>query len=80
MKTALHYCAENQRLDCAEQLLNTAPDLIDARDEDGYTPLHLAVISGNIILVRFLLSKGASLHCLDNERHSLVHWATGTYM
>ncbi|RZF43086.1 hypothetical protein LSTR_LSTR001264 [Laodelphax striatellus] len=76
LKTALHYCAENQKPDCAELLVSAAPDLVDARDEDGYTPLHLAVISGNIGFVRFLLGRGASLAALDNERHSVVHWAT----
>ena len=77
MKTALHYCAENAALACAHLITAAAPDLVDARDEDGYTPLHLAVIAGNRQLIKFLLDKNADVNCLDYERHSVVHWATG---
>jgi len=58
-------------------VLSAANDLVDARDEDGYTPIHLAVIAGNKPLIKFLLSKNADVNSLDNERHSVVHWATG---
>jgi hypothetical protein len=61
-------------------VLSAAHDLVDARDEDGYTPIHLAVIAGNKTLIKFLLSKNADVNSLDNERHSVVHWATGKLM
>lgn len=61
-------------------VLSAAHDLVDARDEDGYTPIHLAVIAGNKPLIKFLLSKNADVNSLDNERHSVVHWATGKLM
>jgi ankyrin repeat protein len=80
MKTALHYCAESSSLACADIVLSAAPDLVDARDEDGYTPIHLAVIAGNKPLIKFLLSKNADVNSLDYERHSVVHWATGKLM
>ncbi|KAJ9574723.1 hypothetical protein L9F63_008093, partial [Diploptera punctata] len=76
MKTALHYCAENASIACADIIIAAAPDLVDVRDEDGYTPLHLAVIAGNRQLIKFLLAKNADVNCLDYERHSVVHWAT----
>lgn len=77
MKTALHYCAENVGLSCAEIILNAAPEIIDVADEDGYTILHLAVIAGNVTLVNFLVSKLADINALDAEQHSVIHWATG---
>lgn len=80
LKTALHYCAESPSLTCADTVLSAAHDLVDARDEDGYTPIHLAVIAGNKTLIKFLLSKNADVNSLDNERHSVVHWATGKLM
>lgn len=52
-------------------------ELLDAADEDGYTALHLVVIAGNSALLRFLISRRADVNKLDNERHSIVHWATG---
>ena len=74
-KTALHYCAENQNTSCIEQILALEPNLLDKGDNEGYTPLHLAVISGNKIIIKFLLSKGANIDALDIEKHSAIHWA-----
>lgn len=56
-----------------------APELIDSRDEDGFTPLHLAVIAGNMPLVTFLLANNADVNAVDNEKHTVVHWATGEF-
>ena len=76
-QNALHYCAENQNLNCIEQIIEADPDLLNQTDEEGYTPLHLAVISGNSSIVKFLISKGADVNAVDNEKHSAIHWATG---
>lgn len=74
---ALHFCAESGNLSCLDQILAADPTLKNAQDEEGYTPLHLAVINGNKDVVRKLITFGADLNCLDYENHSLVHWATG---
>ncbi len=76
-QNALHYCAENQNLNCIEQIIAADPALLNQTDEEGYTPLHLAVISGNSSIVKFLIGKGADVNAVDNEKHSAVHWATG---
>lgn len=79
-KTALHYCTTSGHI-CAAQaadlMVMAAPDLVDSRDEDGFTPLHLAVISGNLQLITFLLANNANVYAVDNEKHTVVHWATG---
>lgn len=83
LKTALHYCAgggvqaAGAHAQCADLLVMQAPELVESRDEDGFTPLHLAVIAGNVQLVQFLIASGADVNALDSERHSVVHWATG---
>lgn len=64
----------------ADLLVMAAPDLVDGRDEDGFTPLHLAVIAGNMQLVTFLLANKADINAVDNEKHTVVHWATGLYI
>jgi len=76
-KVALHFCAESGSVSCFDEVLAAEPFLINAQDEEGYTPLHLAVINGSKDIVRKLIAAGADINCLDNERHSLVHWATG---
>lgn len=75
-KTAMHYCAENTVPDVAQLLTKANAELVNQADEEGYTPLHLAVIAGNRIMIRYLLDHGAEVNLLDNERHSVIHWAT----
>ncbi len=82
-KHAVHYCAENQQTLCIEQLVSAAaaantggPAVLDLHDKaDGHTVLHLAVICGNLAMVKYLLQAGADVDALDNEEHSAVHWA-----
>ena len=76
-KSAAHYCADNSTVHCINQILGKCPTLLNEKDDEGYTPLHLAVISGNKTIVKFLLARGADCDAVDNELHSVVHWATG---
>lgn len=59
----------------AASVAMAAPELIESADEDGFTPLHLAVIQGNLSLVNLLLANKADVNALDGEGHSVVHWA-----
>src|ERR1700761_7705204 len=38
------------------ELIKNNPDLVSSKDEDGFTPLHLAAANGNEDLVRFFLT------------------------
>lgn len=76
-KSALHYCSGQRDLVAAASVAVAAPELLESADEDGFTPLHLAVIQGNMALVNLLLANKADVNALDNEGHSVVHWATG---
>ena len=76
-KTALHHCADGTGSSCADLLLTSCPELLDATDEDGHTAVHLAVIAGHQPLLKLLLERGADLDRRDHELHSAVHWATG---
>jgi ankyrin repeat protein len=70
--TALHEAANNGHANVLELLLNKAKesnqkdDLIDLPNEDGDTPLHLAVRTGGRV-VNVLLEQGAALN-VRNER------------
>lgn len=57
----------------------TAPHLMEQADEDGFKPIHLAVIQGTSETVNLLLANKVDVNALDNEGHSVVHWATGYY-
>ncbi|KAK0050334.1 E3 ubiquitin-protein ligase Topors [Biomphalaria pfeifferi] len=75
-RCALHHCAENTDTRCAEYILRSIPSLMTCADEEGLTPLHMAVIAGNIPLIKLLLKRGANLKAVDNEKHTVAHWAT----
>lgn len=75
--SALHYCCGQLDLVAAASITTAAPDLLESADEDGLTPLHLAVIQGNTALVNLLIANKANVNAVDNEGHSVVHWAAG---
>ncbi|XP_017009616.2 uncharacterized protein [Drosophila takahashii] len=80
-RNALHYCAaqdvdRSKDLVAAASIAIAAPELLESADEDGFTPLHLAVIQGNLAMVNLLLANRADVNAVDNEGHSVVHWAT----
>lgn len=57
----------------------TAPHLMEQADEDGFKPIHLAVIQGTLETVNLLLANKVNVNALDNEGHSVIHWATGKH-
>jgi len=53
-------------------LVEKSPQLVEARDADGLTPLHYAVIDGNVELINYFIDKGAKLeaqNALVNPLH-----------
>ena len=60
-------------------VLEKDKSIIDWKDEQGYTPMALAVIAGNMNLLKLLIREGADIDCVDNEGHKLSHWAAGMY-
>ena len=78
-KTALHFAVETGSLDLTKLILENCavPEtLIDSKNFDRRTPLHVAVLlspvtlseDNKIDLVRYLLSKGASKSVKDKDR------------
>ncbi|XP_043273524.1 inversin isoform X2 [Venturia canescens] len=73
LRSALHYCMD---AGTGGALAVTAPELVNAPDAEGHTPLHLAVIAGDARLVAVLLANGANVNAKDSEGHGVLHWAT----
>ena len=60
-------------------LLALQPELLDRRDDEGYTPLHLAVIAGNRPVIKLLLKLGAKVNMVENDSHLLPQWTIGKF-
>ena len=55
------------------QLLQTGAD-VNKKDENGFTALHIAVMNGNEVMVRFLL-KHKALSLQDEDARNPLHYA-----
>ncbi|KAJ7932493.1 ankyrin repeat-containing domain protein [Mycena leptocephala] len=73
---SLHGLAISNDLQGLVSLLQEDPDVnLDARDDFGYTPLHLAADRGHLSIVQFLLEKGADRTIKDEDDLSAVELA-----
>lgn len=60
-KNALHYAARHKDPALATYLLEHAPELLNAQDDDGNTPLHIAIQSNHNAVVNALLKSKPDL-------------------
>jgi ankyrin repeat protein len=58
-------------------LLERAPDVLEAVDDAGRTPLLTAAAIGNITIVELLIERGANVNASDNDGRSALHYAAG---
>ncbi|NWV79794.1 PPR27 phosphatase, partial [Dasyornis broadbenti] len=63
---ALHEAVLTGNLDCVKLLVKHGAD-IHQRDENGWTPLHIACSDGYADIARYLLSLGASLQATTDD-------------
>lgn len=57
------------------RLLEGDPGLLEARDGDGMTPLHHAVLGGHTATAELLLDTGADIEAVDAENRTPLHHA-----
>jgi len=73
---SIHGLALSNDISGLTTLLEQCPETdLDAVDEYGYTPLHLACDRGNIDMVRLLLKKGADHRVKDPDNLSPIELA-----
>jgi len=75
--TDLHNSLPDYFVDAVRFLLDHGADL-DAKDNNGLTPLHVLSQYGNIKATRLLLEHGARVDALDNDQLSPLHFASRT--
>jgi ankyrin repeat protein len=57
------------------ELIKNNPDLVFSKDEDGFTPLHLAAANGYKSIAEFLLATKAEVNSRDNAGSTPLHQA-----
>eukprot|EP01100_Stratorugosa_tubuloviscum_P002714 TRINITY_DN1645_c0_g1_i2.p1 TRINITY_DN1645_c0_g1~~TRINITY_DN1645_c0_g1_i2.p1 ORF type:complete len:1407 (-),score=647.45 TRINITY_DN1645_c0_g1_i2:5-4201(-) len=74
-KTILHYCTILNYTPVSTQLATQLPELLLARDDNGTTPLHLAIFNQRCSLISLMLNLGANLNIKDRAGESARDWA-----
>lgn len=77
-ETALHSAIRWKKLVVVSQLLSETPDLIDAKNWEDRTPLHLAVINQSIDISKYLLDQGANVNTLGSNGRTSLHLAVSS--
>jgi len=71
----IHNAARNGNLDKVKSLLANNPELLNARDNKGSTPLHSAVSKGREDVVLFLIEMGADIDTKNKNGLTPLFWA-----
>lgn len=70
----LHYAATNGDVDALKQLSKNGTTCLNALDHAERSVLHSAILYGQVEIVKWLVSNGASIHACDNSGHTAVHY------
>ena len=78
-QTALHVAAAAGNMADVRRLLDSRRIDINSVDSNGWQPLHEAVHSGHLSVVKMLLSRGADVASKTNNGGTALWWAKGTF-
>lgn len=65
----LHYAAMHGHVELLQELINVAPDTVNFRDHDSFTPLIHAIVHSQLPCVQALLLRGADIGRLGPAEH-----------
>ena len=72
----LFSAVECNDLEKASNIMKNNPSQIDSLNDEGLSPLHIAVIKGNLKMIDLLLKNGANSNILsDKNKHTPMHLA-----
>ena len=69
----IHEYAQKGDLKAVQILIEQNPELVNAKDEDGRTPLHWACRGVHLDVVKFLVENGADVNAEDNNQTTPLH-------
>jgi cytohesin len=62
-------------LESVQSALESQPELVKARNENGRTPLHIACRSDHSAIVEYLVARGAEVNARDDYQSTPLHFA-----
>jgi len=76
-KTMIHELVADGDAGAVQRHLAEQPAAVEARSEDGQTPLHIACYTKDLAMVRLLLTAGADANARDDSGGVALHYACG---
>jgi ankyrin repeat protein/TolA-binding protein len=67
--------SESEEVRRIQAMIKDSPDLINAKDNNGWTPLQHAAAAGQLVVARFLLDNRADVDAKDGSGRSPLHQA-----
>lgn len=71
----IHKAAQKGKIDVIRDILKKKKSLVNATNESGHTPIHLASLHGHLDVVSLLIENGSDLLIKDNSGWSVLHFA-----
>jgi ankyrin repeat protein len=71
----LHCALREGNFEELKSILATKPELVNAKDKDGLSPLLNAVLTDQESVVGLLLANGADVNVKDKEGMTALHWS-----
>src|SRR6266568_779470 len=71
----IHEAVKNKDVVKVKSLIKNSPDVVFSKDEDGFTPLHLAAANGYKDIAELLLASKADIEATDNSGSTPLHQA-----
>jgi ankyrin repeat protein len=75
LNRAADYRYDRDHFDIVQLLVNRGAQ-IDAVNNNGNTPVHVAAIKNNFQVVRFLVNRGAQIDAVDDDGKNALHMAS----
>ncbi|VDM95480.1 unnamed protein product, partial [Onchocerca ochengi] len=74
-RIALHHAAETADAETFKRILEMDHSLAHCQDQNGFTPLLIASMNGNVPVIKLLLENDIQINHIDKDKHSAIHWA-----
>jgi len=74
-KICAHFAAQSDQIEILRYLIQVCPQCVDAKDDEGNTPLMTAAQQGKVAAINFLLESGANVRESSKSGTTALHFA-----